>query len=79
MFYVQVIWLDSADDVNERPSTSNAVLQVRPVQDSLVAGPSAHSRICEETSSSDDKTPLRLSVLNKRRDVLVILSSLRRS
>lgn len=41
MFYVQVIWLDSADDVNERPSTSNAVLKVRPVQDSSVAGPSA--------------------------------------
>lgn len=79
MFYVQMIWLDSADDVNERPSTSNAVLKVRPVQDSSVAGPSAYRRIREETSSSEDKTPLRLSVLNKRCGVLVILSSSRRS
>lgn len=66
MFYVQVIWLESAEDVNKRASTSNAVLQVQTVQDSSVAGPSATrrtqgpSRIQEETSSSDDETPLRL-------------------
>lgn len=55
MFYVQVTWLDSAEDVNKRASTSNAVLQVQTVQDSSATrrtqGP---SRIQEETSSSDD-------------------------